>query len=138
MRHIHLSLLLITVALLILVTNRYFRAEAVEHHGYQVDVSGRQKDCLSCHDKIIKSRPNCMPVCFLGKNHPNTTNYPPPNRKNEFKPTLEAEQRGAMFVDGKMECLSCHSMMVKTRYHLRVKNWEQNLCYVCHNKEGSK
>jgi hypothetical protein len=135
MRLLSLARISITVILVALGTGLFSRAEAVEHHGYNADATGSHDGCLSCHNnKIAPSNPRCMPVCLFGKSHPVNLVYPPPNRKNEFKPALIAQQNGIMFVDGKMDCISCHSLNAKSRYHLRVNNWENQICNACHIK----
>ena len=136
MRPLYLAIIaFITVILVILGSDRFFRAEAVEHHGYNADPRGDRKDCISCHnDKIAKSHSKCMPICLFGKSHPDNQVYPPPNRIHEFKPALVAQQYGVVLVDGKMDCISCHSLRVNSRYNLRIKNWEKQICYACHNK----
>lgn len=138
MRHFHLSIIFVTVVLIVVGANWYFQAEAVEHHGYNVDNVGSRSYCIKCHDDVMKYRPKCMPICFFGENHPDNADYPPPNKINEFKAASVAELNGAKFIDGKMGCTSCHSLQVKSRYHLRIKNWQQQLCYTCHNKEGER
>ena len=138
MRPVFRAITIAAVILVVLGSNRFSRVEAVEHHGYDADMRGNRDACLSCHnDKIAKSHSNCMPVCLFGKSHPDNKVYPPPNRKNDFKPVAVAENNGIMFIDGKMDCLSCHSLLVKSRYHLRINNWEKQICYACHQKLGT-
>jgi predicted CXXCH cytochrome family protein len=133
MRLIYLVITIVTVILIVVGSDRFFRAEAVEHHGYNTDPRGDRKDCLSCHnDKTARSHSKCMPICLFGESHPDNRVYPPPNRIKEFKPASVAQQYGVLFVDGKMDCISCHSLHDKSRYHLRIKNWEKQICYACH------
>ena len=135
MRQLYLVITGVAVILVVVVAELFSGAEAVEHHGYDADDRGSRDDCLSCHNnKIAKTNPNCMPICLFGKSHPVNLVYPPPKRKNEFKPALIAQQNGVIFVDGKMDCISCHSLLVKSRYHLRIKNWDNQICTACHIK----
>lgn len=135
MRPLPIAVILTAIILVVFGSTRLFRAEAVEHHGYDVDFKQERENCLSCHnDKIAKSHSKCMPICLFGKSHPDNLDYPPADRINEFKPASVAQQYGVMFIDGKMNCVSCHSLLVKSRYHLRIENWENQLCNACHNK----
>lgn len=134
MRTLSLTIFIVMVILLVLGSNMVFRAEAVEHYGYNVDVKGPHNDCISCHDDVIaKSPPRCMPVCFFGESHPNNKEYPPSRRRNEFKPVSVAEQSGIKFVNGKVDCISCHSLLLKSRYLLRIE-YGAHLCFACHRR----
>jgi hypothetical protein len=135
MRLLYLVIIIVMAILVILGTDMFFRAEAVEHHGFNADPRGDRKDCLSCHnDTKARSHSKCMPICLFGESHPDNRVYPPPNRKNEFKPALIAQQNGIILVNGKMDCISCHSLNVNSRYHLRIKNWDNQICNACHIK----
>lgn len=135
MRRFYLPIIIVAVILVVAGNDRYFRAEAVEHHGYDADPRADRQGCLACHnDKMARAHSKCMPICLFGKSHPDNRVYPPPNRINEFKSPSVAQQYGVLLVDGKMDCISCHSLRVTNRYHLRIKNWEKEICYACHNK----
>jgi hypothetical protein len=135
MRPLSLVINIFTGVLIIIGHAPFSPVEAVEHHGYNANNLGKRDDCLSCHnDNIAKSHSNCMPICFFGKSHPDNRDYPPLRRKDEFQPVAVAEQSGIMFIDGKMDCISCHSLQVKSRYHLRNKDWQKQLCSACHKR----
>ena len=132
MRRVCLAITIVTTILVVLGINLFFRAEALEHHGFKVDVSGGRNECISCHDDTIaKTAPNCMPICFLGKSHPDNKQYPPSNRSKEFKTVLFAQQCGIKFVNGKIDCISCHNLTDNSQYHLRIC-YRENLCRACH------
>ena len=110
MRPVYFAIIIVTVILAVFGSNLVPRVEAVEHHGDTADIKGNRVACLSCHnDKIAKSLPD-------------NKVYPPPNRKSEFKPVADAQKNGVMFIDGKMDCTSCHGLQI---------------CYACHQKLGT-
>jgi len=134
MRQPHAAVIFVAVILAIIGSNEFFRAEAVEHHGFKVKYWGSRSECLSCHDEsVAKGPPPCMPVCDLGKFHPFTKEYPPQNRKNEFKPVEAATQAGVQFSDGRPDCISCHNLLNSGQYHLRIGKGK-TLCNACHVK----
>ena len=53
MRTATLAITIVTIILVVLGINLFFQAEAVEHHGYKVDVKEGRSGCLSCHDDVI-------------------------------------------------------------------------------------
>ena len=135
MRTATVAITIVTIILVVLGINLFFQAEAVEHHGYKVDIKAGRSGCLSCHDDVLaKTIPRCMPVCLFAESHPVNQAYPPPNRRNEFKPVSVTEQGGIKFVDGKIDCISCHNLLVNNRSHLRIQNRENQLCTFCHKR----
>ena len=143
MRSLPIAMILTAILLTSYGTMMRSNAEAVEHYGYKVNDAGLHggsyTECLKCHGRAIDNRtiakgiPDCMPVCFFGKNHPLNKDYPPPKKEKHFKPVRAAEQGGIKFVDGKIDCISCHNLMENNLKLLRVE-YKQKLCQTCHVK----
>ena len=132
MRRPYVYLTVVTVVIVVLGTDWFFRAESVEHHGVN---AGMDQECVSCHNAYVTpTNFKCMPICLFGKSHPLRKSYPPPNRENAFNPVAYAQSRGIVFLEGKMDCISCHSLNIKSRYHLRISNWNAEMCEACHRK----
>lgn len=137
MRLVYLTRIIVTAILVVLGNDWFSRADAYEHHGFNVDPMGRHDECLSCHNGFLSDfHSQCIPVYFLGISHPDKQKYPPPKRKHEFKPVEVAEKNGIIFIDGKIDCISCHSLRAIDRDHLRIDASEKQLCYACHIKLG--
>ena len=137
MRSVSFAIIIVTVIFANLGNDWLSRADAFDHHGFNVDPMGRHDECLSCHNGYISDyHAQCIPNYFLGISNPEIKKYPPPKLKNEFKPVEVAEKNGIIFIDGKIDCISCHSLMVKNRDHLRIDASEKQLCYACHIKLG--
>ena len=134
-RAVHFSIIAVSVIVTVCLATLLFRAEAVEHHGFNVNIHGSYSECLSCHDDTVaRSIPQCMGVCLLGESHPVNRIYPPPDRSVEFRTVSDAEQSGIKFVDGKIDCISCHNLRANYRNHLRVRIDGNQLCFTCHIK----
>lgn len=115
-------------------SNLLLKAEAVEHHGFQVNSEGRYSECLSCHDgTVAQTISPCVGTrCFFSDSHPVERNYPPPDKWRDFNPAPVAEQAGVKFVDGQIDCISCHNLLNASQYHLRVDQRQSKLCRACH------
>ena len=137
LRPVYFAIIVVTVILVDLGSGWVSRSDAYEHHGFKVDPMGSHDECLSCHNGYISDyHIQCIPNYFLGLSHPQIQKYPPPKLKNEFKPVEVAEKMGIFFVDGKIDCISCHSLRAVNRYHLRIDASDKQLCYACHIKLG--
>lgn len=137
MRLAHLTTVILSFFLVFLLNDSFYGAEAHEHHGFNVDVAGTHDECLTCHNGYISDfHTKCTPVYFLGISHPDNKGYPPPERKREFKSLADAQKSGILFVGGRIDCISCHSLVVTNHDHLRIENTNKKLCYACHIKLG--
>ena len=134
MRPVTFYIVIVAGIFVALLGNLFLKAEAVEHHGFDVDSMGKYNDCLSCHDGMLaqKVSPCVGKLCFLQDSHPVYRPYPPPNRQLDYAPTAQAEQAGILLVDGMIDCISCHNLMNADRYHLRVEDRDSRLCRACH------
>jgi hypothetical protein len=52
----------------------------------------------------------------------------------KFIPAGAAEMAGIKFIDGRIDCISCHNLLNPDRYHLRIENRKSRLCLACHLK----
>jgi predicted CXXCH cytochrome family protein len=52
----------------------------------------------------------------------------------KFAPAGAAEMAGVKFIDGRVDCISCHDLTNTDRYHLRIENRKSRLCLACHLK----
>ncbi len=106
----------------------------VEHHGSIVDSAAGYRECLTCHDGIVATNisPCLGPVCMLRSDHPVNRAYPPPDKAREFASTAVAEGAGIRFLDGRIDCISCHDLLNQNRFHLRIEERDSRLCLACH------
>jgi hypothetical protein len=109
-------------------------ADTVDHHGFQVSTEATYTECLSCHDGVLAPAVSvCLgTICTFQDSHPVNKYYPPPDRMREFAPATVAEMAGVKFVDGRIDCISCHELTATDRYYLRITNWKSRLCLACH------
>ena len=123
-----------TIVVSALVGNLLLRAEAVEHHGFNVNSAGRYSECLACHDGVIaQSITPCVgTICIFRDSHPINQIYPPPSKQRDFAPASAAESAGIKFVDGQIDCISCHNLENPAQYHLRIEQSQSRLCRSCH------
>ncbi len=136
MRPVYFTIIIVTFILVVL-GNKWFTRQTPMSTTGSMSIAGTHDECLSCHNGYISDfHTKCTPVYFLGISHPDKKGYPPPERKREFKSVADAEKSGIMFVDGKIDCISCHSLRAINRDHLRIENAEKQLCYACHIKLG--
>ena len=131
--HVHL---LQTCSLGILFAGMTLSADEVEHHGSLVNSASGYQECLACHDGILAPNisPCLGPICMLKTDHPIDRHYPPPERIREFAPAVVAEATGIRFIDGRIDCISCHDLHNPDRYHLRIDERNSRLCLACHLK----
>jgi doubled CXXCH motif protein len=131
---VKLTIFLSVVALL--TPGTPLHAGRVGHHGLTVDGEGGYVDCLSCHDGVLAKNvsPCLAAVCFFKGTHPVARPYPPAEKSEEFVPKAEAEKAGVRFVDGRVDCISCHDLANGERYHLRIETRNSRLCQSCHLK----
>lgn len=120
----------------VVIVSTMLYAEVVNHHGSMVESEAGYRVCLSCHDGVVA--PNISPclaqICMLKSDHSVDKPYPPPDRMREFATAAAAEAAGAKFVDGKIDCISCHDLKSTDRYHLRIVDLNSRLCLACHLK----
>ena len=111
-------------------------SEIVEHHGSIVNVNGTYAECLPCHDGIIAQQisPCFSHICFFRGDHPVNKLYPPSQKLLNFHPAAMAEQAGIIFIDSKIDCVSCHNLKNTVRFHLRIDSRNDKLCRACHIK----
>ena len=135
MRWVCLAMTFFTVIPVVLGISEFPRGEEVTHHGIKIDVNGSRTDfCLSCHEHTnCKTITDCVPVCSYGVSHLKNQDYPPSNRRDKYNPVSFVEKRGIIFVNGKIDCISCHNLQGNNPYHLRIIV-ENELCHVCHDK----
>jgi hypothetical protein len=120
----------------ILFAGMALSAEVVNHHGTRVESESGYPACLSCHDGVVATNISpCMArVCMLKSDHSVNKPYPPPDRMREFASAAAAELAGAKFIDGKIDCISCHDLKNTGRFHLRIVDTNSRLCLACHLK----
>jgi hypothetical protein len=107
-------------------------AEEILHHGSTVNSEAGYRECLSCHDGVVAPNisPCLGPVCKLKDDHSVNKPYPPPDKVQNFAPVGTAEIAGIKFVDGRIDCISCHNLLNPNRYHLRVENRNSLACHL--------
>lgn len=111
-------------------------AEWVRHHSLRVESEAGYAECLACHDGVLASSvsPCLAAVCLFKGPHPIARPYPPPAKAEQFAPPGEAQRSGIRFVNGRIDCISCHDLHNGGQYHLRVPAAESRLCFACHRK----
>ncbi|HEY6871772.1 MAG TPA: cytochrome C [Geobacteraceae bacterium] len=111
-----------------------FSANEVAHHGSQVSISADYKVCLTCHDGVVAPRisPCLAQVCMLKSDHPVGRPYPPPGKEREYASAALAESAGIKFIDGRIDCISCHDLNNPDQFHLRIEEKRDRLCRACH------
>ena len=112
------------------------RAEKIQHHTIPVESEAGYVECLTCHDGVLapKVSPCLATVCLFRGTHPVARPYPPPYKSEEFAQREEAEQLGIRFINGGIDCISCHDLHNAGRYHLRIGTDGSQLCFACHRK----
>ncbi len=112
------------------------RAVQVLHHGLAVESEAGYVECLACHDNVIaRTVPTCLAtVCLFRGPHPVARPYPPPEKSEQFATPAEAERAGIRFVNGRIDCISCHNLQVAEGAHLRLQTAGSRLCFACHRK----
>lgn len=107
-----------------------------EHHGYMVNSEAGFRECLTCHDDVVATgiSPCLAQICMLKSDHSVDKPYPPSARTGEFAPAPMAEAEGVKFVNGRIDCISCHDLRNRDQYHLRVEDRKSRLCRACHLK----
>lgn len=109
------------------------RAEAIEHHGKNVDATGIDQPCVSCHNAYdTPTNFKCMPICLFRKTHPYRIAYPTEGKPKKLKPAFMLIQQGIVLPGGNLDCVSCHSLSSTQPSHLRLKNVPDGICLSCH------
>ncbi len=110
-------------------------AEALEHHGKNVDATGTKEPCVSCHNAYdTPTNFKCMPICLFRKSHPHKIAYPTEGKPNKLKPAYMLAQQGIVLPDGNLDCVSCHNLTSTQPFHLTFKNSPNGICVSCHIK----
>lgn len=112
------------------------QAGDTEHHGSMVNSEAGFRDCLTCHDDVVATgiSPCLAQICMLKSDHSVDKPYPPHDRVGEFATTPRAEAAGVRFLNGRIDCISCHDLRNRDQYHLRVEDRKSRLCLACHLK----
>ena len=109
------------------------KAEAIMHHGNNVDAIGYKEKCISCHNAYDTPTDfRCMPICLFRKSHPHRVLYPVEGKPNKLKPASLLGQQGIVLPDGYLDCISCHNLMNPSRFHLTFKRDTEGICVACH------
>ncbi len=118
----------------ILLAGMAMSADGVEHHGSIVNSAAGYRECLTCHDGVVATdvSPCLGPVCMLKNDHPVDRTYPPRDKARDFAPAAVAEGAGVRFIDGRIDCISCHDLHNAGRFHLRIEERNSRLCLACH------
>ncbi len=132
---------LVFLVMLVVGTAIYFMgrkgiADEIDHHGATVKSEAGYQECLGCHDGV--SAPSISPClekfCMLKTDHVINISYPPTEKTREYTSAAAAEMAGIKFVNGRIDCISCHDLLNPKKFHLRIEDFQSRLCLACHIK----
>ena len=112
--------------------------ETVEHYGQPVNINADPIECLSCHDDIVakmgdfqlfrnKAKPNPL------GSHPINIAYPSEwSESKNFTSIADINAAGFRLLDGKVVCITCHDLRLRSNNFLPVTTDDSKICFTCH------
>lgn len=119
-----------------------FSTEFIFADGGRQTVDTFSSDCMACHDGVnaryhdvrIRNGKRQGPISLstvLGS-HPIGMHYGSAAYENSSLRPVDEMNPNIVLADGRVGCLSCHSMLNPEQFHLAVDNSGSNLCFQCH------